>query len=142
MFFSYYKLHYHLCHLSITMNGRDHVRSTMRRGFRAYFNACMPSATSSAMVEVVVAETPRRFPRRLRCQSPLPEPKETKGFIAQTCEGDGLEDCAICFDSITTGQKILTLRCSDTMMHCFHEECISPWLKDKGTCPVCRADIL
>ena len=130
------------------MNGSDHVRGTMRRGFRAYFAACMPNASRESVLETAVVEhfiEAQR--RRARYQRPRPTPsvaaeKKVKGFVSHLCEGDGLEDCAICFDSITVGQSVLTLQCSDTNMHCFHESCISPWLEDKGTCPVCRADIL
>lgn len=131
------------------MNGSDHVRSTMRRGFRAYFAACMPTAQTTALLEIATehgrrpSAQRRRRDNRLECQSPLPLPDEpVKGFFLLYCEGDEMADCAVCFDKITIGQKILSLRCSDTKLHSFHEECITPWLRDKGTCPVCRAEIV
>ena len=128
------------------MDGQDAVRSTMRRGFRAYFAACMPSTATTAMVEVAVGEPRmpwgyRRRARRNRCQSPVP-PKPVKGFFYHFCEGDGLPDCAVCFEPITSCQKVISLRCSETAHHSFHEQCITPWLSEKGTCPVCRAEIL
>ena len=70
------------------------------------------------------------------------------------------EDCAICKDSFafippdsTTEpsaedkaknkedaqpQEALTLPCK----HSFHEECIVPWVRVKGTCPVCRFELV
>ena len=127
------------------MSGEDIVRSTMRRGFRAYFRACMPS-TSAAQAVAAVEETPvPQYPwgfRRSRTQSPLPPQKPTKGFFSHVCEGEGLPDCNVCFEAIKQGESILSLRCSDTSMHTFHEHCIAPWLQDKGTCPMCRAEIL
>jgi|TARA_B110000003_G_scaffold100217_2_gene102448 hypothetical protein len=132
------------------MDGRDIVRSTMRRGFRAYFSACMPSTATTAMVEIATAEIAaetrmpwgyRRRRARSHCQSPVPT-KPVKGFFYHFCEGDGLPDCAVCFEAISSCQKVISLRCSNVSHHSFHEDCITPWLKDKGTCPVCRAEIL
>ena len=116
----------------------------MRRGFRAYFAACMPGTSTTAMRELVAREPrmPWGYRRRHNCQSPLPPPKPAKGFFYHFCEGDGLPDCAVCFDAITSCQKVISLRCSDTAHHSFHEKCIAPWLSEKGTCPVCRAEIL
>ena len=127
------------------MSGEDHIRLTLRRGFRAYFSACMP--THRALVEVTIDEAQeswrdRRRRRRQNCQSPPPPPKPAKGFFYHFCEGDGLPDCAICFSAIASCQKVISLRCSDTAHHSFHETCISPWLAEKGTCPVCRAKIV
>lgn len=70
------------------------------------------------------------------------------------------EDCAICKDSFTfippdsataptaeekdknkedvQPQEALTLPCK----HSFHEECIVPWVRVKGTCPVCRFELI
>ena len=45
--------------------------------------------------------------------------------------------CSICQDDIETGQSIETLPCA----HPFHEWCISPWLAENDTCPVCRARV-
>ena len=44
--------------------------------------------------------------------------------------------CSICFDEFKlTEADIRKLPCS----HLFHEVCIFPWLRQSGTCPVCRA---
>ena len=40
--------------------------------------------------------------------------------------------CPVCFDDIA-GQAVRA-QCA----HLFHEECILPWLREHGTCPVCR----
>mmetsp|Transcript_6454 Transcript_6454/g.9177 ORF Transcript_6454/g.9177 Transcript_6454/m.9177 type:complete len:231 (+) Transcript_6454:92-784(+) len=48
--------------------------------------------------------------------------------------------CAVCLDSVGSGHddecasaKIRTLRCG----HRFHEDCIDPWLAERGRCPLC-----
>ncbi|KLO09341.1 hypothetical protein SCHPADRAFT_907848 [Schizopora paradoxa] len=56
-------------------------------------------------------------------------------------EGNPLlgEDCAVCKDAFSltadpSEQVVVTLPCK----HPFHVDCIEPWLKSSGTCPVCR----
>ncbi|KAL8130072.1 hypothetical protein V2J09_019227 [Rumex salicifolius] len=50
---------------------------------------------------------------------------------------DSKEDskrCAICLDDFEIGTEVMVTPCN----HMFHEDCILPWLKSKGQCPVCR----
>ena len=53
----------------------------------------------------------------------------------------GEKDCAVCKEQFKLDtedpdeQIIITLPCQ----HPFHEPCILPWLKNSGTCPVCRS---
>lgn len=47
--------------------------------------------------------------------------------------GEG--DCCICLDSFKQGDTAKRMPC----LHCFHENCLMPWLRQKSTCPVCRA---
>ena len=50
------------------------------------------------------------------------------------------KDCAVCKEQFTLHPEdhgeliIVTLPCN----HPFHQDCIVPWLKSSGTCPVCR----
>ena len=50
------------------------------------------------------------------------------------------KDCAVCKEQFKLetedpdDQILITLPCH----HPFHENCILPWLKTSGTCPVCR----
>ena len=56
-------------------------------------------------------------------------------------EGTMDDDCSICQEPITKGQDFARLHCSNIVNHCYHKECILPWLKNNNTCPVCRADL-
>jgi hypothetical protein len=50
-----------------------------------------------------------------------------------------LEDnCAICQDTIETGQEVRKLH---HCLHCFHRECIDTWFLEDVHCPTCRHDI-
>ncbi|XP_034151427.1 E3 ubiquitin-protein ligase RNF128-like [Esox lucius] len=46
--------------------------------------------------------------------------------------------CAVCIESYHPGDVVTVLTCG----HLFHKACIEPWLLDKRTCPMCKADIL
>ncbi|KAL5573944.1 hypothetical protein UlMin_023541 [Ulmus minor] len=42
--------------------------------------------------------------------------------------------CTICLEEFERGQEVMITPCK----HMFHEECILPWIKSSGQCPVCR----
>lgn len=44
------------------------------------------------------------------------------------------KNCAICLEEFEPRQIVMLTPCN----HMFHEECIVPWVKSHGQCPVCR----
>lgn len=42
--------------------------------------------------------------------------------------------CSVCLEQVSAGELIRSLPC----MHQFHASCIDPWLRQQGTCPVCK----
>lgn len=49
-------------------------------------------------------------------------------------DDDAGKRCAVCLEDFETKQFVTTTPCN----HMFHEECIVPWVKSQGKCPVCR----
>ncbi|GAA0146688.1 ubiquitin-protein ligase [Lithospermum erythrorhizon] len=45
--------------------------------------------------------------------------------------------CAICKDSIHAGAVVNQLPCS----HIYHPSCITPWLSERNSCPLCRFEL-
>ncbi|CAH2055300.1 unnamed protein product [Thlaspi arvense] len=45
--------------------------------------------------------------------------------------------CAVCKDEMAIGEKVRRLPCR----HCFHGDCIVPWLGIRNTCPLCRFEL-
>lgn len=43
-------------------------------------------------------------------------------------------DCSICFSACENRQSVATLNCK----HEFHSQCVIPWLRNNGKCPLCR----
>ncbi|QRV97904.1 Zf-rbx1 domain-containing protein [Ceratobasidium sp. AG-Ba] len=92
--------------------------------------------------------------------APVPAPDDMIAAWPRTIltPGNPLEneDCAVCKDGFAyippesdgtassskdeppQPQEALTLPCR----HSFHVECIEPWVKVKGTCPVCRYELV
>ncbi|WZZ29153.1 hypothetical protein YC2023_012554 [Brassica napus] len=57
--------------------------------------------------------------------------------IGSTCveEGERMSlVCAVCKDAMVTGEIGKKLPCG----HCYHDNCILPWLETRNSCPVCR----
>ncbi|PIA64475.1 hypothetical protein AQUCO_00100154v1 [Aquilegia coerulea] len=50
---------------------------------------------------------------------------------------DSGEVCTICLDDMEEGDEARTIECK----HTFHTNCISEWVKQKATCPLCRFDM-
>lgn len=42
--------------------------------------------------------------------------------------------CAVCLEDFQPKEEVMTTPCN----HMFHEQCIVPWVKSHGQCPVCR----
>ena len=49
------------------------------------------------------------------------------------------KQCSICFEDYAVGDTVVTLPCD--VRHVFHDSCISEWLKQKDTCPLCKTQI-
>lgn len=52
-------------------------------------------------------------------------------------EGFNRFECTICSETCSRAQKMSKLTCN----HDFHFTCISKWLVQSGTCPICRATV-
>ena len=73
-------------------------------------------------------EIPVIPPRR---QAPPPSIIDGDFKIEDECQ------CSICHDSCDSSQRVLKPAGCD---HCFHENCLTPWIQDHSTCPNCRSE--
>jgi len=51
----------------------------------------------------------------------------------------GTHECSICILEYENNDDIVQLKCNP--LHHFHDECIKPWLKANGKCPLCRMSL-
>ncbi|PWW73122.1 hypothetical protein C7212DRAFT_284903 [Tuber magnatum] len=61
----------------------------------------------------------------------LPKVKVTQQMVM---DGD---DCAICKEELVIDEEVSQLPCQ----HCYHFQCVSRWLDEHDTCPICRHPI-
>lgn len=54
------------------------------------------------------------------------------------CGEEDEKSCTVCLEDFEPKETVMLTPCK----HMFHEECIVPWLKSKGQCPLCRSVIL
>ncbi|PIN18889.1 hypothetical protein CDL12_08434 [Handroanthus impetiginosus] len=55
-------------------------------------------------------------------------------FKSAADDFDDGKRCAVCLDDLESNKFVTVTPCN----HMFHEECIVPWVKSQGKCPVCR----
>lgn len=71
-------------------------------------------------------------------QGPLPAPNDVIDSLPRfTFDETSLkechfDDCAVCKEDFVVGDLALRLPCE----HVYHEDCLVPWLKTNGSCPV------
>ncbi|XP_020108002.1 E3 ubiquitin-protein ligase SDIR1 [Ananas comosus] len=69
----------------------------------------------------------------------------SSGFVNEKRQENGKQDgtnktaedeltCSVCLEQVNVGELIRSLPC----LHQFHANCIDPWLRQQGTCPVCK----
>ncbi|MFS8023766.1 putative transcription factor C2H2 family [Helianthus anomalus] len=56
----------------------------------------------------------------------------TKAYVEDDDDDD--KKCVICLEDFEPKEVVMVTPCN----HMFHEDCILPWVKSNGKCPVCR----
>ena len=64
---------------------------------------------------------------------------ETTYAADAASEGDEEEEtCAVCVEAFEDGERVRKLpHCG----HCFHVDCLAPWLAENKCCPMCKTEI-
>ncbi|KAI3918038.1 hypothetical protein MKW92_053790 [Papaver armeniacum] len=79
-------------------------------------------------------ESEDAFQQQSSC-SPASESNQVSGEAEASPKAPGDElTCSVCLEQVNEGEIIRTLPC----LHQFHSTCIDPWLRQQGTCPVCK----
>ncbi|KAF3946503.1 hypothetical protein ACB098_06G156400 [Castanea mollissima] len=62
------------------------------------------------------------------------EKQDNAHAVGSTKASDDELTCSVCLEQVNVGELIRSLPC----LHQFHANCIDPWLRQQGTCPVCK----
>jgi len=65
------------------------------------------------------------------------EQLEKKKLTDEMIGSEGKAECTICIDEMHRDDDVTVLPCT----HWFHGECVTLWLKEHNTCPICRRPI-
>ncbi|OAY46120.1 E3 ubiquitin-protein ligase SDIR1 isoform X1 [Manihot esculenta] len=60
--------------------------------------------------------------------------QDTANAVGSMKASDDELTCSVCLEQVNVGELVRTLPC----LHQFHANCIDPWLRQQGTCPVCK----
>lgn len=60
--------------------------------------------------------------------------RKAQKFLKQITREFSSDECCICHDCLI---EYISLDCN----HCFHLHCLLKWLRNNGTCPICRSEI-
>mmetsp|Transcript_3588 Transcript_3588/g.10562 ORF Transcript_3588/g.10562 Transcript_3588/m.10562 type:complete len:382 (-) Transcript_3588:302-1447(-) len=62
-----------------------------------------------------------------------------KRAASAVCEEDinRQQCCPVCDEALNLSEVVIRLACK----HVFHESCITPWLTNHNTCPICRSEL-
>ncbi|KAJ9562863.1 hypothetical protein OSB04_008023 [Centaurea solstitialis] len=77
--------------------------------------------------------TPKKIIRRLGEFYRQNEARNISGHKKQPEEDDD-KKCVVCLEDFEAKEVVMVTPCN----HMFHEDCIVPWVKSHGRCPVCR----
>jgi len=107
----------------------------MLRGLRQARDGDGVDATLLEVISRSIAEAQSQQapPTSTRVLANLPKRKWT---ATQGTAGDGQagDECAICLSAYQEGDDMSVLPCK----HQLHTECLTPWLKQTNSCPLCR----
>ncbi|KAK6933154.1 Zinc finger, RING-type [Dillenia turbinata] len=67
------------------------------------------------------------------CEQKKQESNNAVGTGSTKAADDELT-CTVCLEQVNDGELVRSLPC----LHKFHASCIDPWLRQQGTCPVCK----
>ncbi|KAL0003153.1 hypothetical protein SO802_016934 [Lithocarpus litseifolius] len=71
---------------------------------------------------------------QLASSSASAEKQDNAHAVGSTKASDDELTCSVCLEQVNVGELIRSLPC----LHQFHANCIDPWLRQQGTCPVCK----
>jgi hypothetical protein len=86
-------------------------------------NRLMQDSTQSEGAHPATEEALRNLERKL----------VVKHMLSTECK----VECTICIDEVNEGDMATFLPCG----YWYHEECVTLWLKEHNTCPICRTSI-
>jgi len=98
-------------------------------------------ADSSSLFDVVFQDallllTPP--PAKSRTETTIPTITVTQTLLTLLDPSNGVVLCAVCKETLSVDEEAKQLPCD----HLYHADCITPWLRIRSSCPLCRCGIV
>ncbi|MQL91614.1 hypothetical protein Taro_024228 [Colocasia esculenta] len=77
------------------------------------------------------------YPRRRAWRRGLFNSRSVADGEADDDQKEESKDCAVCLETFAANEQVMMTPCN----HMFHNDCIVPWVKSRGQCPVCRLEL-
>jgi len=93
-----------------------------------------------SIINMIMANDNNRYgnpPASKEAVSNLEKVKIDEEKLNKLRKNSNCENCSVCKDDFELEQEIVNLPCK----HSFHEDCLTPWLTERNSCPTCRFEL-
>jgi DNA-directed RNA polymerase subunit RPC12/RpoP len=93
-----------------------------------------------SIINMIMANDDNRYgnpPASKEALNALEKVKIDEENLKEIRKNSNCENCSVCKDDFDLDQQIVNLPCK----HSFHEDCLTPWLTERNSCPTCRFEL-
>jgi len=97
-------------------------------------------SSMESIINMIMANDTNRYgnpPASKEVLNNLEKVKINEENINLIRKNSNCENCSVCKEDFEISQELINLPCK----HVFHEECLTPWLKERNSCPTCRFEL-
>jgi E3 ubiquitin-protein ligase RNF115/126 len=97
-------------------------------------------ASMESIINMIMANDNNRYgnpPASKEAVNSLEKIKINEENLNIIRKNSNCENCSVCKDDFEINQELINLPCK----HSFHDECLSPWLIERNSCPTCRFEL-
>eukprot|EP01017_Pseudomicrothorax_dubius_P009828 TRINITY_DN13430_c0_g1_i3.p1 TRINITY_DN13430_c0_g1~~TRINITY_DN13430_c0_g1_i3.p1 ORF type:complete len:177 (+),score=23.84 TRINITY_DN13430_c0_g1_i3:64-594(+) len=101
--------------------------------------SAMGEPSARGMMQEEIRNLPTTTFQPSRSSSSRPDTKGRSNVHQANQSGDSdNKSCTICMSDFSIGENLRILPC----FHKFHSNCVDTWLRQKGSCPICRKELV
>jgi len=108
--------------------------------FRSLRDRNTEEASMESIINMIMANDTNRYgnpPASKDAINSLEKIKINEENINYIRKNSNCENCSVCKDDFEITQDLISLPCK----HAFHQDCLTPWLKERNSCPTCRFEL-
>jgi len=131
----------HISLLDILFPNRtnNEIQIQSNNDFGSFFNFFDEDLHLENIINYLMANDNNKYgnpPTSKQIITNLPVIEATESSLSEL-KKNNINECSVCKEEFELKQKVMKIPCN----HCFHNDCILPWLKERNSCPVCRFEL-